>query len=507
MNTKWNDGKKAHQVMAPVSLLISAFANVKNISKSLTPYFDKSKTHAIFYLDLADGCKRLGASSIAQVYQQLGKNVPDLNDVDIIKSFWQFMQSSVSAELISAYHDISDGGLFVTILEICLASQCGLIVDLDYSDQPALNILFSEELGVVLAVEKQKESQFMELVDSCGLKNHIYVLGETDAKLQSLEFKHKQISIYKNDLNKLHEKWAKTSHLMASLRDNPKTCDQEYSLISTDDKGITPKVNFQFDQSVIAPYLNLHKPKIAILREQGVNGQKEMAMAFHKSGFESHDVHMQDLLEGKVDLMNYQGLAACGGFSYGDVLGAGKGWANSILFHENIKKQFSNFFNNNNKFALGVCNGCQMLSSLKDIIPGAEHWPEFLKNESEQFEARYSSLQIENSNSIFFKDMQGAHIPVAIAHGEGRAVFGSNKANIAASYIDNNGLKTQKYPFNPNGSQQAAAAVTNNDGNVMIMMPHPERVFRAVQMSWSPKTWENNSPWMRMFYNARMFVN
>ncbi|HFC30279.1 MAG TPA: phosphoribosylformylglycinamidine synthase, partial [Oceanospirillales bacterium] len=289
----------------------------------------------------------------------------------------------------------------------------------------------------------------------------------------------------------------------------------EYNLIGKD-LGLSPKVAFDYSEKLIAPYINVSKPKVAILREQGVNGQKEMAMAFYRAGFEVYDVHMQDLLAGNVDLLQFQGMAACGGFSFGDVLGAGTGWANSILFHPKIKQQFSDYFADNSKFTLGVCNGCQMLSQLKDIIPGAKHWPQFLKNTSEQFEARFSSIKITESSSIFFTGMQGAQIPVAIAHGEGRAVFADDntrqKSVISAQYVDNNGQITQNYPLNPNGSQDAVAAVANNLGNVMIMMPHPERVFRTVQMSYYPKKWQDNSdnsgnsPWMRMFYNARKFV-
>jgi len=509
MNTSWNDGE-AKQVTAPVTLLVTAFANISDIRKSITAHFDRSHVHELYYIDLGAGKKRLGASSLSQVYQQLGNEAPDLDDVDLMKEFWQIVQSGISTCLISAYHDISDGGMFVTLLEMAMASQCGFEVDLDFSNQPTIEVLFSEELGAILAIEKSKSNEFKQLIKPFKLSKHIHKLTESNALSKEIIFVHKYQQVFKRSLLTLQQQWSETSHWMASLRDNQESCDEEFDLIGKDDKGLSPHTEFVFDKSVIAPFINTHKPKVAILREQGVNGQKEMAMAFHKAGFECYDVHMQDLLEGKINLMDYQGLAACGGFSYGDVLGAGKGWANSILFHQEIKNQFAAYFSDNNRFTLGVCNGCQMLSSLKGIIPGAEHWPEFLKNKSEQFEARFSSLRIEKSNSIFFTDMQGAQIPVAIAHGEGRAVFHSKEnavqANITASYIDNNGGNCQNYPFNPNGSQQGTAAIANKDGNVMIMMPHPERVFRAVQMSWKPKYWEHNSPWMRMFYNARMFI-
>ena len=512
MHTQWNDGKK--QVTSPVSLIISAFANVGNVAKSITPYFDNKQTHSFYLIDLAAGKKRLGGSSLAQVYQQLGDEVPDLVNANLIKQFWQIIQQAIQQELISAYHDISDGGLFVTLLEMCMASQVGMKITLDYIEGSILAVLFSEELGAVVAIKKDNSDKFEQLVDQFDLSKHIHKLGESvgvdHVPTKAFEFFHKDKKVFSENITNLQQKWSQTSHWMASIRDNPATCEQEFSLIKSDDIGLSPKVEFKFDESVIAPFINTQRPKVAILREQGVNGQKEMAMAFYKAGFDSYDVHMQDLLQGKVNLMNYQGLVACGGFSYGDVLGAGKGWANSILFHQQIKQQFAEYFADNNKFTLGVCNGCQMLSSLKELIPGSEYWPGFSKNISEQFEARFSSLKIEKSNSIFFTNMQDAQIPVAIAHGEGRAIFDCDshvaKANIVASYVDNHGVKTQDYPFNPNGSQAGVAAVTNHNGNVMIMMPHPERVFRAVQMSWYPKKWQQNSPWMRMFYNARSFV-
>lgn len=512
MNTQWDEGKK--QVMAPMSLMISAFANIQNVKNSITPYFDRQNVHEIYYVDLALGEKRLGASSLLQIYSKLGDTVPDVVDVNMIKQFWSLMQEMISQNILSAYHDISDGGLFVAITEMLIASQIGAEISLNIDHHSSAAVMFSEELGAIIAVEKKRTEDFNGIISKYSLSSHVHKIGESNryssADASKVEFKHNDSAVYQNNIIDLQRLWSQTSHLMASLRDNKESCQQEYDLIGKDNTGLTPKVDFEFDESVIAPYLNLNRPKVAILREQGVNGQKEMAMAFHKSGFDSYDVHMQDLMNGTFNLMEFQGLAACGGFSYGDVLGAGKGWANSILFHERLKQQFMEYFADKNKFTLGVCNGCQMLSSLKSIIPGTESWPQFLRNHSHQFEARFSSLRIEKTNSIFFADMQGAEIPVAIAHGEGRAFFNNvdmaQSSNIVASYIDNNGEKTQRYPLNPNGSQLAAAGVANTNGNVMIMMPHPERVFRSVQMSWSPKGWGENSPWMRMFYNARRFV-
>ena len=505
MNTQWHDGNK--KVTAPMSLLISAFANVEDVRKSLTAYFDAKQTHSFYYIDLAEGKKRMGASSLAQVYSQIGKECPQLQSVEKIKSFWQLIQELIKTQAISAYHDISDGGLFVTVLEMCIASQCGAKIAIDFSASPHVDVLFNEELGVVIAVKKEQNVSFKQKVQKSSLADDVYEIGQSQAD-KSLQFTSKGKTIVNETLVDLQKKWSSTSHQMASLRDNPKTCSQEFEWIGKQDKGISPKVAFDFSDEVIAPYLNLSRPKIAILREQGVNGQKEMAMAFHKAGFDAYDVHMQDLIDGHFSLNDFQGMAACGGFSYGDVLGAGKGWANSILFNEKIKQQFASYFANESKFTLGVCNGCQMLSSLKEIIPGAQSWPQFLKNTSHQFEARFSSVIIEKSHSIFFEDMQGSQIPVAIAHGEGRAYFEDENytKNRAMSYCDNSGNKTQSYPFNPNGSHAATAAVSNESGNVLIMMPHPERVFRSVQMSWHPRQWGKNSPWMRMFYNARRFV-
>lgn len=505
MNTKWNDGEDK-QVTSPVSLLISAFANVKNVNKSITPYFDRSTSHNMYYIDLALGNKRLGGSSLAQVYSELGNESPDVEDVELIREFWQIIQEGISSDIIAAYHDVSDGGLFVTLLEMCIASQTGVSVNIDFSQANSLDTLFTEELGAVVAIDKQNEESFKKLISPFKLSKNIHFLGKSVSE-KIVTINHHNEILFSDKLVNLQKQWSQTSHWMASLRDNPETCQEEFDLITKQDKGISPLVRFDFDKSIIAPYINTKRPKVAILREQGVNGQKEMAMAFHKAGFDSYDVHMQDLLDGKFDLKAFQGMAACGGFSYGDVLGAGKGWANSILFHDEIKQQFADYFADDHKFTLGVCNGCQMVSSLKDIIPGTESWPEFLKNTSEQFEARFSTITIEESNSLFFDGMQGAQIPVAISHGEGRAVFNSTlETNIAVSYVNNDGIRTQSYPFNPNGSQRAAAGVANDKGNVLIMMPHPERVFRAAQMSWSPQEWQKNSPWMRMFYNARKFV-
>jgi phosphoribosylformylglycinamidine synthase len=509
MNSQWEDNGVDKQVTSPVSLIISAFANVQDVKKSLTPYFNRNKKYCLYYIDLAQGYKRLGASCLAQTVNQLGQEVPRLENVDLFKRFWNMMQESIISEGIAAYHDISDGGLFVSVLEMCMASQVGMILNIDFSDLDDLSILFNEELGVVVAIEEDKVKMFKDLLKKHMLTKAAHLIGKTQNQQQIIfEVRRNGETIFQDSLQHLQQKWSEVSHRMTMLRDNPETCQQEFENIKGKDRGLSPKVDFDYSKDIVAPFINTYKPKVAIFREQGVNGQKEMAMAFHRAGFESYDVHMQDIIDEKINLMDFQGLAACGGFSYGDVLGAGKGWANSILFNEKMKQQFIHYFSDENKFTLGVCNGCQMLSSIKEIIPGTNGWPQFLKNKSEQFEARFSSIKIQDSTSLFFAGMQGAEIPVAIAHGEGRAVFpeDSTRKIIAGQYVENNGKLATNYPFNPNGSEYATAAVTNEAGNVLIMMPHPERVFRTAQMSWSPDTWGENSPWMRMFYNARRFI-
>ena len=334
MNSQWDEGNK--KVTAPVSLLISAFANVEDVRKSITPYFDAQQEHKFYYIDLAQGKKRTGASSLAQVYSQIGDDCPQVENIKKIKAFWQLMQTLINEELIAAYHDVSDGGLFVTILEMCMASHCGSEISLDFSTYSAVDLLFNEELGVVIAVDNNKDADFKEFVHNSILRSNVHEIGCSQIEKVIQITKGNEIVVNKS-LGNLQEKWSQTSHQMASLRDNPETCSQELAWITKEDKGLNPQASFDFSDKVIAPYLNLSRPKIAILREQGVNGQKEMAMAFHKAGFDAYDVHMQDLLDNRFDLNDFQGMAACGGFSYGDVLGAGKGWANSILFNEKIK--------------------------------------------------------------------------------------------------------------------------------------------------------------------------
>lgn len=504
MNTKWED----KEMTAPVSLIITSFAKTADVRKSVTPYFDRSKSHKIVYIDLANDKKRLGGSCYLQVGQQMGNKTPKLESVSKLKFFWSLIQAGINEEIIAAYHDISDGGLITTLLEMAFASHSGLSINVEHKASES-EYFFNEELGAVLAISEKNWKAFQNLVKQSGLSTEVKVIGESTNDL-NIRVSFNSKTVLNSELVELEKTWSKTSYLMSSQRDNPITAAQEFESIGHDEKGLAPQINFEYDDKIVAPYINLTKPKVAILREQGVNGQKEMAMAFYKSGFDAYDVHMQDLIDGNTNLDQFQGLAACGGFSFGDVLGAGKGWANSILYLEEVRSQFKKFFYDSNKFSLGVCNGCQMLSSLKEIIPGTDHWPQFLKNRSEQFEARFSSLKINKSNSLFFEGMEGSIIPVAIAHGEGKASFTNQsdleQVNLTAQYVKNSGETTDSYPFNPNGSENSVAAISNDNGNILAMMPHPERVFRTAQMSWAPKDWQEKSPWIRMFYNARIFV-
>ncbi|MCF6300672.1 MAG: phosphoribosylformylglycinamidine synthase, partial [Proteobacteria bacterium] len=509
MHTSWQENDEEKSVTSPMSLIISAFAAVDDVRLSCNPQLSGQKGSRLFYLDLGQAKNRMGGSIYYQIQNQLGEVAPDVDEPELLLSFYDLIQTSIKNKLINAYHDKSDGGLIVTVAEMCFAGRCGVKLDIGLlSGQNTEEKLFNEEAGAVVEVGLEQLQEFQALIDSSPMAHCVHDIGSIDLIPQLLvcdgDF------VYEKNIFELETLWSQTSHHMALLRDNPASVQQEAQLISSENKGIVPKVGFDFSAQLIAPYINTAKPKIALLREQGVNGQNEMAAAFMRAGFDCVDIHMYDLLTGKNNLQQFNGLVACGGFSYGDVLGAGLGWAKTILFNQALRQQFLDYFGDESKFSLGVCNGCQMLSGLKELIPGTTSWPVFLRNTSEQFEARFSQLQIQQTNNMFFKGMAGAHIPVAISHGEGRANFGiqlGENTMIAAKYIDNHGRTTLQYPFNPNGSEHSVAAVGNHAGNVLIMMPHPERVFRTVQMSWAPSYWGENSPWMRMFYNARNFLN
>ncbi len=505
MHTQWDDEGVEKSVTAPMSLIISAFAPVTDVTRHVTPQLSGRNGNSLFLIDLSMGKNRLGGSIYYQTQKQMGVESADLDIPELLISFFQLIQRAHQNKALIAYHDRSDGGLFTTLAEMAFAGHCGLDIYLTGDD--VRGQLFAEEPGAVIELDACQVEVFKQWVDEFGLKSCFTEVATINNR-DTLTLKTSEDTIVWR-LSELEKIWSKPSYLMARHRDNPQLADKEFELLSNDNPGIKPLTKFDYSPLQIKPYINKSKPQLAVIREQGVNGQNEMAAAFMRAGFDCVDVHMSDLLSGQKDLVNYQGLVACGGFSYGDVLGAGLGWAKTILYNAVLRKQFSAFFEADSKFALGVCNGCQMLSGLRELIPGTAHWPDFVRNQSEQFEARFSQLEIVAGNSLFFEGMAGARIPVAIAHGEGCADFGGRSVSptvIAAQYIDNHGQATQNYPYNPNGSQQAVAAVVSDSGRVMAMMPHPERVFRTVQMSWAPAEWGENSPWMRMFYNARKFI-
>ncbi len=505
MKTSWQEQGENKSVTAPLSLIITAFSKTSDVRLQLTPLLETDQDSELLLIDLGFGKNRMGGSCLAQVYNQVGKDAPNLDDASVFKSFFTTINQLNKDNLISAYHDRSDGGIITTLMEMAFASHCGL----DITSNGEIEELFSEELGCVIQVKIQNKQAVIDVLNHVGLSNctrKIASINHTD----TIEIISNNKIIYTKSRTELQSLWSTTSFEIAKLRDNPDCAKEEFNNISDNTSGIKIDLSFDINQSVSAPYIKTStKPKIAILREQGINGQIEMGAAFTKAEFDAIDVHMSDILSGKVSLTGFKGLVACGGFSYGDVLGAGRGWASSILYNARAKDEFEAFFNRNDSFALGVCNGCQMISNLTDIIPGSKHFPIFKRNTSEQFEARFSSAQIKQSNSIFLKDMAGSIMPIAIAHGEGRASFTlqMDKNHLIMQYVDHDGKPTQNYPHNPNGSDFATAGVTNESGQITIMMPHPERVFRAVQNSHHPKKWHERSPWMRMFENARAWVD
>lgn len=504
MSTVWEDEKGKHNVTAPISVVISAFAPVADARITLTPVLQK-KASRLLLVDLARGKNRMGASIAAQVFCELGNTAPDVDNAKELRTFFETVQKLNKAQKILAYHDKSDGGLFVTALEMAFAGHTGVTLDVSALKGSLIEILFNEELGAVLQVADENVSAVKDAFAAAGLGDCVTDVGTLN---DSYEF---IVGDYKAGISELRSIWSDTTRRIAALRDNPECAESEYQLkLEQDDPGISPKVTF--DVSVKKDYES--RPKMAILREQGVNGEVEMAAAFDRAGFESIDVHMTDILSGKISLKDFQGLVACGGFSYGDVLGAGEGWAKSILFNAKARQEFEEFFRRENTFTLGVCNGCQMVSNLKDLIPGAEHWPRFVQNLSERFEARFSSLKIEETPSVLLKGMAGSVLPIAVAHGEGRAEFASREAAeaclktglVSLRYVDGKHQYTERYPLNPNGSPFGITGLTSKDGRALIMMPHPERVFRTVQNSWHPADWGEYAPWMKLFLNARAFV-
>jgi phosphoribosylformylglycinamidine synthase len=512
MKTVWRDAGAEKRMLAPVSLIVSAFAPVVNVHRTLTPQLDLSGGDScLLLIDLGQGRNRLGGSALAQVYQQFAGEVPDLDRPAQLKQFFNVLQRLNESGLIAAYHDRSDGGVLATLCEMAFASHCGLDLHLDLAPKQLNAFLFAEEPGAVIQVSDGNRAEVIARLEAAGLGSCIIDLGRP-APGDRLMVSNAGEQVLTEKLPDLQGLWSETSHVVQRLRDHPQCADEEReSVVDWGSPGMQPVVSFDAAENPAAPAIARGaRPAVAILREQGVNGHVEMAAAFDLAGFEATDVHMSDLVDGRRNLEAFSGLVACGGFSYGDVLGAGRGWAKSILFHEDLRKQFGRFFNDPAKFALGVCNGCQMMSALKELIPGAESWPDFVANRSEQFEGRFSLVKIEESASILLSGMAGSVIPVATAHGEGRADFsrqGSAPERVVMTYVDGYGVATEHYPQNPNGSPGGVTGLCNTDGRVTIMMPHPERTLRTVNFSWAPREWGAQSPWQRMFLNARKWVD
>ncbi|WP_304674484.1 phosphoribosylformylglycinamidine synthase [Neisseria bergeri] len=535
MKTVWQDGEEKKSVVSPLSLIISAFAPVKDVRKTVTPELKNVEDSVLLFVDLGFGKARMGGSAFGQVYNNMSGDAPDLDDTGRLKAFYNVIQQLVAEDKLLAYHDRSDGGLFATLAEMAFAARCGISADIDclmdkflpihYPDfqgdpaedlsdelynHAAIKILFNEELGAVIQIRQQDRDYINAVFKAANLIDAVSWIGSPDFDNESVSFFGYGYFLEQNRAD-LQRAWQETSHAIQKLRDNPACADSEFALIGDNDRSaLFADVKFDVNEDIAAPFVNSGaKPKIAILREQGVNGQIEMAAAFTRAGFDAYDVHMSDLMAGRVHLADFKMLAACGGFSYGDVLGAGEGWAKSILFHPALRDQFAAFFADPNTLTLGVCNGCQMVSNLAEIIPGTAGWPKFKRNLSEQFEARLSMVHVPKSASLILNEMQGSSLPVVVSHGEGRADFALHGGNISADlgialqYVDGQNQVTQTYPLNPNGSPQGIAGVTNADGRVTIMMPHPERVYRAAQMSWKPEGWTELSGWYRLFAGAR----
>jgi phosphoribosylformylglycinamidine synthase len=536
MRTTWQDEGEDKAVISPVSVIVSAFAPVYDIRRSLTPQLrtDAGDT-VLIAIDLGRGKNRLGASAFAQVMQQVGNETPDVDSAEDLKGFFNAIQRLNKEQKLLAYHDRSDGGLFATLCEMAFAGHSGLSVNLDiltlegehasdggdaknWTSQVAerrndmtLRALFNEELGAVIQVRAAEKSDVMNVLREYNLGACSNIIGKLSDD-DMIEFTRDAKVIYSQSRIDLHRFWSETSWRIARLRDNPDCADAEYDrILDKLDPGITPVLTFDPQEDIAAPFIAKGaRPRVAILREQGVNSQVETAYVMHKSGFEAVDVHMSDLITGRTSLSDFKGLIAVGGFSYGDVLGAGEGWAKTILFNMQLAEEFAIYFDRADTFALGICNGCQMMSNLKSIIPGAQAWPKFTRNKAEQFQARFSMVEVADSPSIFFNDMAGTQAPIAIAHGEGYADFSltgdMDEAIVAMRFIDNKGQASETYPYNPNGSPEGITSVTTPDGRFTVLMPHAERVFRSVQQSYHPDSWGEDSPWMRMFRNARKWV-
>jgi phosphoribosylformylglycinamidine synthase len=516
MQTRWQEDGADKSVRAPLSLIISAFAPVVNVRRSLTPQLRPTIDAPLYLLDLGGGRNRLGASCLSQVMGLPGGEPPDLDSPAQLKALFDCIQRANSERLLLAYHDRSDGGLFACIAEMCFAGHIGVDITLDERDCAAqLAELFAEEPGVVVQVAAAQVERFEALVAECGIGSITLRIGRPNAD-DTLRLLAEGSVVYEAGRVDLQRIWSEVSYRMQAERDNPRTALQQYdAILDAADPGLAPELSFDPDDDIAAPFIAKGvQPRIAILREQGVNSHFEMAAAFHRAGFQPVDVHMSDLISGRTDLAAFSGAVACGGFSFGDVLGAGGGWAKSILFNEQLRDQFQAFFERDATFALGVCNGCQMLADLQELIPGADHWPRFVRNRSEQFEARLSLVEVMDSKSVFMRDMQGSRLPIVVSHGEGRAEFAGDRdldncfaeQQVAIRFVDNYGQLASHYPANPNGSPGGIAGLCSADGRVTILMPHPERVHLSAQHSWCPDDWGTAGPWLRMFRNARVWL-
>ena len=514
MSTVWRDEVEEKRVTAPVSLIVSAFARCSDIQLSLTPQIIQDRDSSLILIDLGRGKNRLGSSILGQVYGQMGMETPDVDSSEDLTNFWNAIQQLGKEGKILAYHDRSDGGLFAAVVEMAFAGNVGVHVEL-LSEGDPYGPLFAEELGAVIQVKGDDLSSVFGILKSHNLGDCSNIIGRLNSQ-GVVQISEAGQVIFEEDLYALRAVWSDVTFRMQSLRDNPESAASEHAIRQDrENPGISPKIDFDLHPSSFNLQPSAAKPQIAILREQGVNGEIEMAGAFDRAGFRCIDVHMTDILSSRISLTDFQGLAACGGFSYGDVLGAGEGWAKSILFNEKVREEFQQFFHRSDTFSLGVCNGCQMLSNLKSLIPGTDHWPRFVQNRSERYEGRLVSLKIEDTPSVLFSGMAGSVIPIVVAHGEGRAEFESDAAAgvcdqyglVAARYVDNHHNSTEAYPMNPNGSPFGITSLTSEDGRSTILMPHPERVFRSAQFSWAPGDWGEDSPWMRFFRNARAWVD
>lgn len=512
MKTRWQENGEDREMTSPLSLVITAFGRVEDVRLTVTPELKTNVDSALMLIDLGQGHNALGGSALAQVYRQLGNKAPDVREPLLLAGFFTAIQKLLSEQKLLAYHDRSDGGLFVTLAEMAFAGHCGINVDISEFDDDILAALFNEELGAVIQVKAQDR----EYVEACfaevGLGECLHYLG-TATQDDAVVINSRDTVAYQESRSTLRQWWAETTWQMQRLRDNEDCADEEHQAkLDSKDPGLNTKLTFDIEKDVAAPYiLSGVRPQVAVLREQGVNSHVEMAAAFDRAGFDAVDVHMSDLLAGNISLAGFQTLVACGGFSYGDVLGAGEGWAKSILFNSQVHDEFATFFERQDTLSLGVCNGCQMMSNLHELIPGADLWPRFVRNRSERFEARFSLVEVANSPSLLLQGMAGSRMPIAVSHGEGLVEARhpthiqqlENSSLVALRFVNNYGQVTEQYPANPNGSVNGITAVTSTDGRATIMMPHPERVFRTVSNSWHPENWGEDSPWMRIFRNAR----